>query len=342
MVETYIRAGGHPTRWFVQTWYPFPKEVVPETTPNTMTSLVKAIIEKLQMPLAVEAKATSSPHHPESTRILLEPQPGSMTIKARVPGLDNQAFALGIPETIGCREAMLVNFPEARIEWQGPGPNGEVSCSWGPGGRISYDLKVIPADDFVDVEMTIHNHTEFLWHGVFAFNCVNPIEAPSFLDWKLGRTYMSSQGKPLCMARTGRVKGHMPTVGFYLPAWIQNGEESIFVRGFGATSPDRTDGSWIVTLSEPAGSYMAATAMETAFLFDNLDRCCIHSAPGFGDIAPQEKSTTVSRIYLAKGTLESFLQRLEADRPGLEARQKWAQPDSRASKQRDTKGSTSP
>jgi hypothetical protein len=35
--------------------------------------------------------------------------------------LDNQAFALGIPETIGCREAMLVNFPEAKTEWQGPG-----------------------------------------------------------------------------------------------------------------------------------------------------------------------------------------------------------------------------
>ena len=87
------------------------------------------------------------------------------------------------------------------------------------------------------------------------------------------------------------------------------------MRGFGATSPDRTDGSWIVTLSEPAGAYMAATAMEAAFLFDNLDRCCLHAAPGFGDIGPGEASTTVSRLYLAKGTLDNFLKRLEADRP---------------------------
>ncbi len=41
-----------------------------------------------------------------------------MQVAARVPDLDDQAFALGIPETIGCREALLVNFPEAQVEWQ--------------------------------------------------------------------------------------------------------------------------------------------------------------------------------------------------------------------------------
>lgn len=137
---------------------------------------------------------------------------------------------------------------------------------------------------------------------------------------------MSAQGKPRRLAQTTRVKGHMPTVGFYLPERVAVGTESVFVRGFGATSPDRTDGPWIVTLSEPAGAYMAATAMEVAFLFDNLDRCCLHAAPSFGDIGPSEGSTTVSRLYLAKGTLDDFLRRLAADRPGLAARQKWARP----------------
>ncbi|MHB8970706.1 MAG: creatininase family protein [Pirellulaceae bacterium] len=93
-----------------------------------------------------------------------------MQVTARVPGLDNQAFALGIPETIGCREAMLVNFPEAKIEWQGPDADGVVSCVWGPGGRVSYTLRLVPADDYIDVEMTIRNHTEFVWRDVFAFN----------------------------------------------------------------------------------------------------------------------------------------------------------------------------
>ena len=119
------------------------------------------------------------------TRIVLTPQVGAMQVTARVPRLNDASFALGIPETIGCREALLVNFPEARIEWEGPDSAGAVSCSWGPGGRISYALRLVPAEDFVDVEMTVRNHTEFLWRDVFAFNCVNPIQAPAFQDWKL-------------------------------------------------------------------------------------------------------------------------------------------------------------
>ncbi len=111
---------------------------------------------------------------------------------------------------------------------------------------------------------------------------------------------------------------------------MKPGTESVFVRGFGATSPDRTDGSWIVTLSEPAGAYMAATALDAAFLFDNSDRCCIHTAPSFGDIGPSESSTTASRLYLAQGTLDDFLRRLDADRRELTSRQKWAKRIGRA------------
>jgi hypothetical protein len=48
MVDTYLQAGGRPTRWFVQTWYPYPKRMVPETAPNTMTALVKAVIERVR------------------------------------------------------------------------------------------------------------------------------------------------------------------------------------------------------------------------------------------------------------------------------------------------------
>jgi len=48
MVETYLAAGGRPTRWFVQTWYPFPKRMVPESDPSTMAGLVKAVIERVR------------------------------------------------------------------------------------------------------------------------------------------------------------------------------------------------------------------------------------------------------------------------------------------------------
>ncbi len=263
-------------------------------------------------------------------RIVLCPQQDAMLVTAQVPGLNNQRFALGIPETIGCREAMLVNFPEARIDWSEPDADGAVSCAWGPGGRIYYSLRLVPGTDYVDLEMTVRNHTEFVWHEVFAFNCLNPIQAPAFQDWKLERTYMSSQGKPLCLAQTHRIQGSMPTVGFYLHQRITADSEPLFVRGFSATSPNRTDGSWIVTLSDPPGDYMAATTLDSVFLFDNMDRCCIHSAPSFGDIGPREASTTVCRFYLAEGSLDDFRQRYESDRLALSSKQKWARPATEA------------
>jgi len=48
MVDTYLRAGGRPTRWIVQTWYPYPKRIVPESEDFTMTALAKGVIEKVR------------------------------------------------------------------------------------------------------------------------------------------------------------------------------------------------------------------------------------------------------------------------------------------------------
>jgi hypothetical protein len=161
---------------------------------------------------------------------------------------------------------------------------------------------------------------------VFAFNCLNPAGARAFQDWTLERTFMSSHGEPLRMDRTHRVRGHMPTVGFDTHEQTPWGQESAFVRGFSATSPNRTDDSWIVTIAEDGQSHMAATSPDALFLFNNLDRCCIHSATNFGDIAPGESSSTVARLYLARGGLDVFLARFQADRNTLAPRQAWAHP----------------
>ena len=48
MVDDYLNAGGRPARWFVQSWYPYPKQMTPETSPYTMTALVKAVIETIE------------------------------------------------------------------------------------------------------------------------------------------------------------------------------------------------------------------------------------------------------------------------------------------------------
>ena len=47
MIDAYVKAGGTPTRYIIQSWYPHPTKVLPETEPDTMTGLVKAAMLKL-------------------------------------------------------------------------------------------------------------------------------------------------------------------------------------------------------------------------------------------------------------------------------------------------------
>jgi hypothetical protein len=242
--------------------------------------------------------------------IILQPVQGKMVCSVQVPGLSRQTFALGIPETIGSSEGMILNFPEVTISWFGPNNDGVISHTWKTADKIEYSVSLIPYNDYVDLEMTIKNLSNFDWTNVFSFNCLNPVNAPQYQDWNLERTYMSKNGKPFRMDSTKRINtGEMKTVQFYLHK--DYSQVSPFVNGFGATSPDRTDDSYIVTMSEDGDSYMAATSPSALFLFDNLDRCCIHSATDFGDISPGGEKTEISRFYFAKGALDDFLERFD-------------------------------
>jgi hypothetical protein len=48
MLDVYLGAGGAPTRIMVQSWYEYPKVIVPESTPHSLTALTKAVIERLE------------------------------------------------------------------------------------------------------------------------------------------------------------------------------------------------------------------------------------------------------------------------------------------------------
>lgn len=259
---------------------------------------------------------TTIPHAGASAQqITLTPQAGQMACAVRVPGLARQSFILGLPETIGSSEGMILNFPEVTISWEGPDANGVVRHQWTSPNKVDYTLVLTPGADYVDAAMTVRNLGRGNWTNVFSFNCLNPAGAQDFQDWTLERTYMSKGGTPFRMDGTTRVNhGSMPTVQFYLNEGY--GPVSPFIQGFQATSPDRTDDSYIVTLSKDGSSYMAATSPKSCFLFDNLDRCCIHSATDFGNIPAGGEATVVSRFYFAKGGIDDFITRFEREVKG--------------------------
>ena len=250
----------------------------------------------------------------ENSPLKLIPDQGKMHCNVIVKKGDHRAiFALTIPETIGSRERMILNFPSTTIRWEGPGGDGAVSTSWTTDGVVSYDLTLTPGDEIIDAEMTIHNLSNETWHDVWSFNCLNPVKAPSFQDSLMQRTYMSTPDGPVLLSQTNRVRGARPTVGVYFTTYVEHPEQYPFVVDFQATSPQRTNGNYLVTLSESGKAYMAATSPKALFLFNNQKFKCIHSAPNFGVIAPGESSIETCRFNFGEGTLATFLERLNTE-----------------------------
>jgi len=263
-----------------------------------------------------ESAGTEEPNMDEASRpqkIILIPQEGKMVCVARVPELNDQRFALGIPECIAEWDGRIVNHTMANIHWEPPNQDGSVYCRW-VDENIDYDVWIAPYVDYVDVLMTIRNISGRDWVDVYSFNCINPVAAPDFKDWTLERTWMSMNGAPFRMDGTTRInQGVQDTLQFYLHEDYMH--VSQHVKNFKGTSPDKTDCSYIVTMSEDGTTYMGATSPKAAYLFDNLDRCCIHSAPLFGDIASGTEKTVLVRFYLGHGSLVDFLLRYFNDFP---------------------------
>ena len=97
---------------------------------NVMCQLLRVFVLSLvTFPMTLFGQSATPDEEP--TRIVLTPVQGEMICYADVPSLPDQRFALGLPETIGCREEMmLLNFPEVRgrLKWSGPDSAGVLSA----------------------------------------------------------------------------------------------------------------------------------------------------------------------------------------------------------------------
>ncbi len=46
MLDRYVAAGGKPDRYIIQSWYAYPKTILPETAPYSPTALVTAVANR--------------------------------------------------------------------------------------------------------------------------------------------------------------------------------------------------------------------------------------------------------------------------------------------------------
>ena len=125
MVDTYLQAGGRPTRWFVQSWYPHPKQMVPETAPNTMTALVKAVIHKI--PPASADGAETSTREQQSSATAPAHEPAEITFSQSAAAVDVYDF---VEVTVNVPRPTAVNpFTEVVVA-------GEFSCDDGEPRKV--------------------------------------------------------------------------------------------------------------------------------------------------------------------------------------------------------------
>lgn len=231
---------------------------------------------------------------------------------AQLPGMRS---ALGVPETIGCRAHMLaIYFPDVsgKMHWQSDAETGVVSTQWTRAGLIAYELELRPSTGHVDIVVRVTNLSSKMLHDVFAFNCLNPVRAPQCHDTDLQRTYLSQEGQPVSHTDVAHSPGRRPSIRIYRPVGVGSSDEHPFVTATGGTSPDRTDGGWLAALSEPPGFFIAAQSQKPLFLFTNRDRSYLHVAADFGGLAPQQASSSVTRLYMAVGELSDCVARLRS------------------------------
>lgn len=252
----------------------------------------------------------------------LKPIQGTMMVECESALLPGQVFVLGFPETIGCRETLLLNWVEVKeqIRWEGPDAEGTVRCSWWPGGRVRYELRLSPRSDYVDADMRITNDTLWTWHDVYSFNCVSPERMPAFKDTGMHNTWISSNGKPVPISEARRTIGERAA---YLASDVRPENARYFIFGRGAEANLRADGNWMAAESTPKGYVLATAAPRVKYLFNNEQLSCLHACTDFGMIGPGQTAHVVSRVYLMQGRLTDFLTRWRADMPRLAG---WSMP----------------
>ena len=156
------------------------------------------------------------------------------------------------------------------------------------------------------MEMTIRNHTEFLWHDVFAFNCLNPIQAPAFQGLE-ARTDLHELARPAALHGANDAGERTHAHGRLLSAGTDQGGRGVRLRARFRRDESRphrrlVDRDAVGAGGGLHGGHGDGSRVPVRQPGPLLPPCRAR----FWRHRPGEASTTVSRLYLAKGTLDEF------------------------------------
>lgn len=222
---------------------------------------------------------------------------------------DGVVFPLGFPEAIGDIARPVFMTPDQPVKWTEVSPS-EHLCEAVVDGELAYAMRVKTAGDTCDVEYALTNNSGRHWAHGMAFNCFNCGYAPPLRDNEGLRNYIGVNGEAKPLAECPRVFSNRPGVQLYSVAGQPPGSELPFVAGFQATPADFAAAPWMIMESKDGRSCAATISTPGLFLFQNSEYSCIHSATGFGRLAPGETSTGSNRMIIAEMTLAEMVEEM--------------------------------
>jgi hypothetical protein len=336
MVDAYQRAGGRPTRWFVQSWYPHPKQMLPEAAPHSMTAVVKAVIERVRGEASQPAATagTGDPRSARPPRLELEglaaPEPGRFGVlgfRIRAPwmrGAIEQRFPETIHSSLGLHFidhqrhdmpplSMLTPFPA----WEKDESTGEISYAHKDQSGLVFSGRARPYEDEIVLEYRIRNETGQTLHNISVQMCTNLGPSPDFdpkedvtrtFTWVDGRWTSWADTTPN-LARAGR------------HPWILMQVQKADYKG----PRENPDGWWvadqiadhgIAARVTRDGEHLAAVRWDSApMLMSNSRIPCLHAGPTGGvSLEPGQEVVWRGTIYLMRNDPDQLLRRFRAAR----------------------------
>jgi hypothetical protein len=240
------------------------------------------------------------------------PYTNGVLLHVSVPGFPDDLFRVNIPEWIGTRFQRLIIWSAIRSQWSQLG-DGSARLEWTEPGVCSLSVLLRPGSDTVDITITVGNLTDDVWDDVFAFNCLALLQAPTFADPEMARTYVCTGDSGFrrladTSRDTNQVISGRQQMQFYMvrgnapPAWLLR-------DGFNCISPETVSRAFVATVAAGCTKVVGMAAADGLFVFNNSGYSCVHVASRIASLQPGERRDMKCRIYFVAGTLRDVYER---------------------------------
>ncbi len=222
--------------------------------------------------------------------------PSLKPISFRVDPFPDDIFLLIFPEWLTSRERSW----HVRPTWKTAG--GKAMAEWASEGvsvKLTLDYTQLGKESVLKWTYEVANNSAQDLSDVALFNCFNLVDAPSFVDFEMKRTWIRQGEMNTAQLSTVKKTRATRTIQFYpTKGGLDLPEFERFMR-YGATSAQELEGDRIAVDSKD-GEWTVESIVEgqVAYFFNNWERDhgCIHAAPMLGDIKAGESKGSTGRI----------------------------------------------